>query len=327
MFLKTQTKSRHVLLPWTSCIYRLLCSLLLFTMKQYSNLQPAFRWILGLSCSKDAYDLKVAKSATMFCSLVSSFKSTLWPGSSFSASAVSVQKTQTERRWLEICSISQKYYCSPSCSRALLTDLPFYTVWIFVSLQGKLRRFMLRASGLYIHPPLHKIESHDLRWLGSVLPLKNLKLHATWSSSFLWPLINISNCNTHAWCGVALPSPHIYFKSCKIREIWCRSFFQPRIYILKKLTWFLCSGPLLYPSYIRNLELYFSQKQNQKADVESVLSLPNYPTLRKISVVYNRERICPKVSSFNKWSVLVLQNAFQTADVLGRVAGFFYSCA
>ena len=186
---------------------------------------------------------------------------------------------------------------------------------------------MLRASGLYVYPPLHKVESHDLRWLGTVLPLENLKLHTTWSRSFSWPLINISNRRIHTWCGVLLPSPHIYLKNCKIREIWSRSSFQPRIYISKKTTWSLCGGSLLSPSYIWNLDIFFSQKENQKADVESVLSLPNYLTLRKISVVYNRERICPKVSSINKWSIQVFKKADKTDDVLGRVAGFFYSCA
>lgn len=93
---------------------------------------------------------------------------------------------------------------------------------------------------------------------------QNLKLHATWPRAFFWPLIYISHCTIHAWCGVALPSPHIYLKASKPRRmLWC-SFFQPRIYISKGFTTIPCGGPLLYPLYIYEIWTFISLKNEEE---------------------------------------------------------------
>ena len=101
----------------------------------------------------------------------------------------------------------------------------------------------------------------------------NLKLHATWPRVFFWPLIYISNCTIHAWCGVALPPPLHISQSIQVPKDVAVLFFSSPAYISQKSVLRSYAVALFSPSHIWNLDLYFSQKRRRAADVASAWSL------------------------------------------------------
>ena len=187
---------------------------------------------------------------------------------------------------------------------------------------------MLRVSGWYVYPPLHKIERHDLQWLGSVLPLKILSCTRHGPALFSGPSY-ISHTAQFMLDAELLFRLLIYISKHPSPEGCCGALFSSPAYIsqkglLQSHAVALFSTPYIYTKFG---PLFLSKTKRSCPCCERLVSLHNYPALRKILFIYILETICPNALSLSKWSTLPLQNNFLDSWCPRSSRQLFHSCA